>query len=108
MGAATEEQAPAAADRLLVFEFFAGAVALAALVGLLIYALLRASQGNSFSMVTLSLSVITLVALMGAILVEADYLATLAGTGAGALATGLTAMLDHRRDPPDRGGRHRR
>ena len=68
-----------------------GLVAL--ITGTLVWVLLRAASKRADAMVTISLSVLTLLAIAGFIATEAEALITLAGAGVGALAGALTNLF---------------
>lgn len=80
------------------------ALALLAVVAVaLTFVLLRAASKTMPAMVTISLSVLTLVAIVGFMLTGAETLGTLAGAGMGALAGALTNLFTPDvEQPPDK------
>lgn len=81
----------------------ATAISVAGLIALgvlLTRSLLSASNLKPASLVAVSLSLLTLVALGGFILTANDILGTLAATGFGAIAGALTTLFGDSRQPP--------
>ena len=72
-----------------VFALFLVAV----IAGILTFVLLRAASKRADAMVTISLSVLTLVSIVGFIATGSETLGTLAGAGIGALAGALTNLF---------------
>jgi len=83
-------------------ELAVAAVALAVIAGVLTFALLRAASKKADAMIVVSVSLLTLVAIVGFMFTQAEALITLAGTGVGALAGAITNLFG---DTPDDGGK---
>ena len=69
------------------------AVAVAVVVGFITWLLLRAADKPPGSMVTLSLALLTIGALAAYVVTRAEVMATVIGTGIGAVAGGVTFQL---------------
>lgn len=82
-------------------ELAVAAVALAVIAGVLTFALLRAASKKADAMIVVSVSLLTLVAVVGFMFTENEALITLAGTGVGALAGAITNLFG---DTTDDGG----
>ena len=63
------------------------------IAGILTFALLRAASKKADAMITVAVSLLTLVAIVGFIATGAEALITLAGTGVGALAGAITNLF---------------
>ena len=75
----------------------------AVIAGVLTFALLRAAAKKADAMIVVSVSLLTLVAIVGFIATQYEALITLAGTGVGALAGAITNLFGDkpRKDDPD-------
>lgn len=71
--------------------------------GLLIYALLRASEKPDPALVVTSLSLLTMTALIGYGFTRLEIMGGLAATGLGALAGAIAGLYRPPTDPPQRG-----
>lgn len=71
-------------------------VALMLVAGLFIYALLRVSTNEPPAMLTVTIGLLTLVALGLAAFTHSEMFATIAATGFGALAGALSSLFDKR------------
>ena len=65
----------------------------AVIAGVLTFALLRAAAKKADAMIVVSVSLLTLVAIVGFIATQSEALITLAGTGVGALAGAITNLF---------------
>ena len=65
----------------------------AVIAGTLTFALLRAAAKKADAMIVVSVSLLTLVAIVGFIATQSEALITLAGTGVGALAGAITNLF---------------
>jgi uncharacterized membrane protein len=76
-------------------------IAILALIGLvgfiLVWALIKVSSREPSAMVTITLGLLTLVAMGGFILTQSDILGTIAATGIGALAGAVTNLFDSKK-----------
>ena len=70
-----------------------GLALVAVIVGVVVFALMRAARHAPNAMITISLSVLTLVALAGFIATSNDTLGAIAAGGVGALGGALTALF---------------
>ena len=68
-------------------------LAIAFIAGVLAFVLLRAATKRADAMVTVALSILTLVSIVGFVATQAEALITLAGAGVGALAGALTNLF---------------
>ena len=68
-------------------------VAVAAIVGLIVWALLRATSRRVDIGVVVAVTILTAISIFGFIATQAEALITLAGTGLGALAGAITNLL---------------
>ena len=73
------------------------------IAGVLSFVLLRAASKRADAMVTISLSLLTLVSIIGFIASRAETLGTLAGAGIGALAGALTNLFQGERREEENG-----
>jgi len=77
----------------IAVEFVAVAFAAIVIVGFLTFMLLRAARLEAPAMVTLALSIVTILALAVYAFTREEVMATLVGTGLGALAGAVTSQL---------------
>lgn len=70
-----------------------GLALVAVIVGVVVFALMRAARHAPNAMITISLSVLTLVALAGYIATQSETLGAIAAGGVGALGGALTALF---------------
>jgi hypothetical protein len=80
-------------DVILGAEVAVSLLAVAFIAGVLAFVLLRAATKQAEAMVTVALSILTLVAIIGFISTQNEALITLAGAGVGALAGALTNLF---------------
>lgn len=84
----------------------AALIALIVVGGGLVWAILKVRQEPAPAMLTVTLGLLTLVAVLTFALTRQNVLATIAATGVGALAASLTNVLQHNKqdkdDPDDR------
>jgi hypothetical protein len=76
-------------------------VALVALGFALVWAMIRVSHREPSSLVTVTLGLLTLVALGAFVLTSSEILGTIAATGVGALAGAVSNLFDHGRKPDE-------
>jgi hypothetical protein len=74
-------------------EIVAAFFLVAVIAGVLTFALLRAASKKADAMIVVSVSLLTLVAIVGFIATQNEALITLAGTGVGALAGAITNLF---------------
>lgn len=86
---------------LIGFELVLGLALLFLIVGLLVFALLRSARLEPRGMVVVAVSVLTVVALGGALVTGSDSIAQLAAVGLGALAGAVSELFTAHRDGPD-------
>ena len=86
---------------ILGAEVAASLIAIAVVAGVLAFVLLRAATRQADAMITVALSVLTLVAVIGFVVTQNEALVTLAGAGFGALAGALTHLFgDKKKEGP--------
>lgn len=78
-----------------------GLAFVAVIVGAVMFALLRAASRAPDAMITISLSVLTLVAIAGFIATRSETLGAIAASGVGALGGALTAIFKGTPPAPD-------
>ena len=91
-------------DSLAVAEIWGVVIGLglvAAIVGTVVFALMRAARHAPNAMITISLSVLTLVSLAGFIATANDTLGAIAAGGVGALGGALTALFQQQQPTED-------
>lgn len=74
-------------------EIIAGLFLMAVIAGTLTFVLLRAASKRADAMVTISLSTLTLVAIVGFAVSQSETLGAIGATGVGALAGALTQLF---------------
>ena len=85
---------------ILGAEVVVSLIAIAFIAGVLAFVLLRAASRQADAMITVALSILTLVAVVGFVVTENEALVTLAGAGFGALAGALTHLFGDKKEGP--------